>query len=296
MFANKKIVRFGILSFTAILAGSPVFAMDEGFYLGLSATAEAVDVSVFKTVDNTIDGNSSLSRGKQFTERPTESNTISGFGILAGYSFPLNDQGLYLSGEFDLVYHGGKVSGTLEGTEDADARKTYNDANDPDLPSFATGPQVGENWPERWSFEKDYSYGLTLRLGGQPDFLASAFGPGAGLYVLAGVRRTEAEYINSNNGCSVIPTSPTSGPFCLKETDFVPGVVRTEKDYTAWTVGAGLHAPITERIGMHAEAYYMDYDSEPLVQLDGSEDLRVRAVHEPDAEEYGLRLKLLWSF
>ena len=44
---------------------------------------------------------------------------------------------------------------------------------------------------------------------------------------------------------------------------------------------------------MHAEAYYMDYDSEPLVQLDGSETLHVRAVHEPDAEEVGLRL--LWS-
>ena len=79
------------------------------------------------------------------------------------------------------------------------------------------GPQVGENWPERWTFEMDY---------------------------------------------------------------------------TAWTVGAGLHAPITERIGMHAEAYYMDYDSEPLVQFDGSEVLRVRAVHEPDAEEIGLRLRL----
>ena len=40
----------------------------------------------------------------------------------------------------------------------------------------------------------------------------------------------------------------------------------------------------------------MDYDSDSLVQLDGSEVLHVRAVHEPDAEEIGLRLRLLWSF
>ncbi|MCY3852196.1 MAG: outer membrane beta-barrel protein [Gammaproteobacteria bacterium] len=284
---------FSTLVLTAILAYSPtlVFAAQEGVYFGISAAAEELDVSVFKTVDNTPDGNMTLSQDKIFTERDSATKTASGFGFVLGYQRPLHYGSLYWSGEINLAYHGGKAHGRLEGTEDVAARKTYNDANDPDLPAFSVGPQVGENWPEHWTFEKDYSYGVTLRLGGRPEFLTSALGPDAGLYILAGVRRIEAEYVNTGTGCFETPPA-----LCASAEDFEVSVVRTDRDYSAWTLGAGVQASLAEQIGLQVEAYYMDYDSESLVQLDGTEDLRVRAVHEPDAEEVGLRMRLLRYF
>ena len=284
---------FSALTLTAILAYSPapVFAAQEGIYFGISAAAEELDVSVFKTIDNTPDGNMTLSQGKIFTERDSDTKTASGFGFVLGYQCPLHYGSLYWSGEINLAYHSGKARGRMEGTEDVAARKTYNDATDPDLPAFSVGPQTGENWPERWTFEKDYSYGVTLRLGGRPEFLTSALGPDAGLYVLAGVRRVEAEYVNTGNGCFETPPA-----LCTSDESFSPSVVRTDRDYTAWTLGMGVHAAIAEQVGLQIETYYMDYDSESLVQLDGTEDLRVRAVHEPDAEEIGLRMRLLRYF
>lgn len=283
----------GILICTVFLTGAPapVAALQEGVYIGISAAAEDLDVSTFKTVDNTPDGNMALSQGKIFTERDSDTKTASGFGVAIGYQCPLHDGSLYWSGEINLAYHGGKARGSLEGTEDVAVRKTYNDANDPDLPTFSVGPQVGENWPERWTFEKNYSYGVTLRLGGQPEFLTSTLGPDAGLYVLAGIRRVEAEYVNIATGCSEIPPA-----LCTSEEDFGISSRTTDRDYTAWTLGVGAHTALAEQVGLQIETYYMDYDSESLVQLDGTEDLRVRAVHEPDAKEIGLRLRLLRYF
>ena len=292
--ANRAgVSTLSILACMASLAGSPApaFAMQQGFYIGISAAAEDLDVSVFKTVDNTPDGNTALSQGKIFTERDSDTKTASSLGILFGFQRPLRNGNLYWSGEISFAYHSGKARGKLYGTEDVAARKIYNDANDPDLPAFSVGPQVGENWPERWTFEKDYSYGLTLRLGGQPDFLTSAFGPEAGLYILAGAHRVEIEYTNSGTGCFEIPPA-----LCVSDKDFGKTGRTTKRDYTAWTLGVGVHASVAEQVGLQIETYYMDYDSEPLVQLDGTEDLRVRAVHEPDAKEIGLRMRLLRYF
>lgn len=286
---------FSTLTLTAILVYSPApaFAAQEGVYFGISAAAEELDVSVFKTIDNTPDGNMTLSQGKIFTERDSDTKTASGFGFVLGYQCPLHYGSLYWSGEINLAYHGGKARGRLEGTEDVEARKAYADdpKNTADLPAFSVGPQVGENWPERWTFEKDYSYGVTLRLGGRPEFLTSALGPDAGLYVLAGVHRVEAEYVNTGTGCFEVPPA-----LCTSEKGFETGTVRTDRDYTAWTLGMGMHAAIAEQVGLQIETYYMDYDSEDLVQFDGTEDLRVRAMHEPDAEEIGLRMRLLRYF
>ena len=277
------------------LATAPAFAQLEGFYIGVSASAEEMDVETFKTVDNTPAGNMTLSQGKIFTERDSDTQTASGVGLLAGYSFPLGGA-MFLSAELDVSFHSGKARGNLEGTEDPDARAAYDAQYDPDLPPFSVGPQAGENWPERWTFEKDYSYGLTLRLGGQPDALARTFGPDAAIYALAGIHRIEAEYTNAGTGCFKIPDSSDPASYCNHEDDFEPGFVRTDRHYTAWSLGLGLHKEVADRTGLQVEAYYRDYDSEPLVQLDGTEDLGVRAVHVLEAEEIGLKARLLRYF
>ena len=280
------IFTFATLVCTAVLTGSPVsvLAMQEGFHIGLSVFAENLDATLFKTTDNTHPMNSTPSSGRSFHVRDSDSKTTSGFGVLAGYTIPLSEQGLFLSGEIDFAYHGGKARGRLRWIKDSTARESA--GSDPDW------PQSGESWPDNWTFEKDYSYGLTLRLGGQLDFLASALGAGSGLYLLAGIRRTEAEYFNSYEGCP----SNSGCPNGREDESYVRGFDRTDKGYTAWTAGIGLHTPIRDRLGVQVETYYTDYDKDDLLLLDNTSEPYIRVPHALDAEEVGMRLRLLRHF
>lgn len=282
----KKLERSGLsaaLVCASVLASAPgpAVGMEEGFYMGLSASAENLDAALFKTTDNTHPMNVSPSRGRTFHVRDSDTNTASGFGLLAGYTFRLNGREMYLSTEVDLAYHGGKARGRLEWIKDSEARESA--GSDPDW------PESGESWPDDWTFEKDYSYGLTLRLGGQPDFLVSALGPGSGLYVLAGIRRIEVEYVNTYEGC---PIDAGCDPEGREHADYLVGESRTDIDYTAWTAGVGLHVPVGDKVGVQAETYYTGYEEEDLLLLDTDK----RVVHELDAKEIGLRLRLIRHF
>ena len=269
-----------------LLAGSPssAFALQEGFHIGISASAEDLDASLSKTVDNTHPMNSTPSSGRTFQVRDSDTKTTSGLGLLAGYSFRLNDRGLYLSAEVDLTYHSGKVRSRLRWIRDSEARERA--GRDPDF------PLTGESWPDDWTFEKDYSYGLTLRLGGQPDFLASMLGPGSGLYALLGIHRTEAEYVNTYEGCLASAGCPEG----REDASYTRGSDRTDLDFTSWSAGIGLHAPVGDRLGIQIEAHYTDYDEEDLLLLDGASEPYVRVPQTLDAEELGLRLRLLRYF
>ena len=286
MKESKRLRVLAALACAAALTGTPgpSIAMEEGFYMGLSASAENLDATLFKTTDNTHPMNSTPSSGRTFHVRDSDTKTTSGFGILAGYTFHLNDRGLYLSTEVDLAYHDGKARGKLAWIKDSMARE--NAGSDPDW------PQSGEGWPDDWTFEKDYSYGLTLRLGGQPDFLTSALGPGSGLYVLVGVRRTEAEYFNSYEGCPANAGCPGG----REDELYARGSDRTDMDFTSWTAGVGLHVPVASRTGVQVETYYADYDKEDLLPLDNTNEPHIRVPHALDAEEVGLRLRLLRHF
>lgn len=283
---SKRLRVLAALACAAALTGAPglSIAMEEGFYMGLYASAENLDTTLSKTTDNTHPSNSTPSSGRIFHVRDSDTKTTSGFGILAGYTFHLNDRGLYLSGEVDLAHHGGKARGRLRWIKDSVAREDA--GSDPDW------PQSGESWPDDWTFEKDYSYGLTLRLGGRPDFLTSALGPGSGLYVLVGVRRIEAEYFNSYEGCPVNAGCPGG----REDGSYVRGFDRTDRDYTAWTAGVGLHAPVADRMSVQVETYYTNYDEEDLLLLDNTSEPYVRVPHALDAKEVGLRLRLLRHF
>ena len=269
-----------------VLTGTPGLssAMEEGFYMGLSASAENLDATLFKATDNTHPMNTTSSSGRTFHARDSDTKTTNGFGILAGYTFHLNDRGLYLSGEVDLAYHSGKTRYRLEWIKDSAAREGA--GSDPDW------PESGESWPEDWTFEKDYSYGLTLRLGGQPDCLASILGPGSGLHALIGIRRIEAEYSNAYEGCPVNAGCPDG----REDESYARGFDRTDSDHTAWTAGIGLHTPVGDRTSMQVETYYTDYDREDLILLDNTSEPHIRIRHALDAEEIGFRLRLLRHF
>ncbi|MDE0152851.1 MAG: outer membrane beta-barrel protein [Gammaproteobacteria bacterium] len=286
MKESKRWRVLAVPALAAALVGAPGFspAMEEGFYMGLSASAENLDATPSRITDNTHPMNATTSRGRTFSTRDSDTQTISGFGVLAGYTFRPSNRELYLSAEIDLVYHGGKARGRLAWIKDSVLRAGAN--NVPDW------PQSGEGWPDNWTFEKNRSYGLTLRLGGQPDFLTSMLGPDSGLYALAGIRRIEAEYSLSYEGC---PT--TEGcPGGREDESYVQGSDRTDTDYTAWTAGLGLHTPVGDRLGMQVEMYYTNYEEEDLLLLDDNGPPHIRVVHSPDADGIGLRLRLLRHF
>ena len=123
-------------------------AQEGGPYVGVTGMAERLGVFYEKTVDNTDPRNTSPSRGQVHRAEDTAASAAYGAGFLAGYRLPLGAGGAYLSPEADLSLHGGAVRGHLEGAGFSEGRN-----------------QLGESWPEDWSFEARRSYGLTVRLG-----------------------------------------------------------------------------------------------------------------------------------
>ena len=119
-------------------------------YVGISGAMERLELFYEKTVDNTDPRNTSPSRGQVHRADDTAAGATYGVGFLAGYRLPLGAGGTYLSPEVDLSLHGGAVSGYIEGAGLSEGRN-----------------QLGESWPEDWSFEERRSYGLTVRLGGR---------------------------------------------------------------------------------------------------------------------------------
>ena len=119
--------------------------------------------------------------------------------------------------------------------------------------------------PEAWTLEKDSSRALTLRLGFRADFL----GPGASLYLLAGVRRLEADFSVTYRGCGHAGTAPRPGPVVCGDGDDADSLPdwwdatdRLHRNVDAWTFGAGLEQAVGERLALQAELRYTDYDRE----------------------------------
>lgn len=275
------------LTLAVALASMPGLspAMDEGFYIGLSAAAENLDATFSKTTDNTHPSNATPSMGRIFHNRDSDSKTASGFGIVAGYQRPLRYGSLYWSGEVSLSYHSGKVRGRLPWIQDASARAAGG-ASDPDW------PQSGEGWPDSWTFEKDRSYGLSLRLGGQPDFLTAALGERSGLYVLAAMHRVKAEFNAIYEGCSADGGCPNG----MEDKFYNKGTDQVDRDYTAWTFGAGVHASVAEQMSLQAEVYHSEYDKEVVGLLDSRWEPHIEIPRELDTRETGLRVRLLRYF
>ena len=245
-------------------------AEDGRWYVGVSGTVEFLDASYDKTTDNTDPRNVSEQSGNLFHDSDSAGETGYGFGLLGGYRLPLNDRGLYLIGEIDVTFHGGEVEGRLPGSpRGQDVRNNY-----------------GQSWPESWFFEKDKSYGLTLKLGGSPALLTSWAGDDASLYVLAGVRRVETDFKIAYTGCA-----NASG--CTPDED-LSGADAYDRDFLAWVGGAGLEKMIDEHFALRGEARYTWYQREEWISL--PDEGRVRVPVELDNGEVGLSLSLVRYF
>ena len=281
-----------LLGVIAALGGLPSsgLAQDGGFYLGLAAAAEQFDATIRKVVDNRQPGNQTPSQGQVFHDRDSGDGTTTGLGAVAGYRLPLNGNGLHLSAEFHATWHGGKAKGQLAGVRNSQARAAYQAEQGQPMPEFGDRgwAQAGESWPDAWRFKKDWSYGVTLRLGGRPEFLGALIGQNAELYALAGAQRTETKYVNRYLGCLAPPTPSLPTP-CPTAADFTSGSSRFSKARTAWTLGLGVGKPIGQRILLQVEAYYADYGRKTLTEF----TTPTLVTQAPGADAVGLRLRLL---
>jgi len=257
-----------LLSLPVISAQTSTASANDGrFYVGVTVPVERVNASYDKTVDNTQANNPR--RGQVFRDHDSDDTFAYGIGLLAGYRLPLAESGFYLGGEVDLAFHGGQVKGQLPGRGESPGRN-----------------QPGESWPDRWSFEKNRSYGFTLKLGGSPGVLRSW---DTSIYVLGGIRLIQAQFANHYRGClHVVNCTSTTQP------EFVSGMDSRDLDYTAWTYGAGVEKMLSEQLGLRIETRYTQYNSKRWVEL--FSDLGVRVPTNIDADEVGVLLSLAWYF
>ena len=256
-------------SLSAQTSPAPAEDREEGrFYVGMTVPIENLGASFKKTVDNTAPNTlvPEPRRGKVFHDKDSANTFAYGIGLLAGYRLPLTASGLYISGEADIAFHGGEADGQLKGVGTSQGRN-----------------QLGESWPDRWSFEKDRSYGFTLKLGGSPGRLRSW---GASLYALGGIRLVEAQFTNRFNGC-MSPTPCSRG-------EFTSGTDIRERDFLAWTSGIGVEKMLGERLALRAETRYTHYESDRFTTV--FDDLGVTVPSGVDAHEASALLSVAWYF
>ena len=205
----------------------PALAQDRGFYVGVTAPVEYLDVTFEKTVDNT-DPNTRVpapQAGQIFQDQDSSKSVTYGIGFVAGYHLPFPGTGFFVSAEFDVELPRGTVDGQLPGIGSSPGRN-----------------QLGESWPDEWSFEKKRSYGVTFKLGGSPGPLSFW---DVRVYGLAGVRLVEAEFMTRFNGC-LSPTPCSAG-------EFTPGSETRDQDFKGWVAGAGVEKMFGDHIGFRAE-------------------------------------------
>ena len=131
--------------------------------------------------------------------------------------------------------HGGTVRGWLDGVGVSPGRD-----------------QAGESWPYRWRFEKDRSFGLTLRLGGRPVSLHALAGADSSLYLLAGIRRARNSFGYRSRGC-------TLGGGCTDE-QYIVGAPHWNFYQTGWSCGGGLEVPLGADLALRGELRHTRYE------------------------------------
>ena len=255
-----------------ILAGATL-AQDRGFYAGYTAAVEQFDATFSKSVDNT-DPDTLVPeprRGMVFHDRDSADTVDIAAGFVVGYRTAPGDGDAYLSTELDVMFHSGEPDGRLAGVGTSAERK-----------------QLGESWPDAWSLDKKRSYGLTLRLGFQPESLQSR---DMSVYLLGGVRLFKSRFSTTFEGClSAEPCTPSQ---------YVSGADGRDVDPVATTWGLGLEkrfgsGEYARRIALRFEATYSEYGDESWVA--DFPDVRVTVPSTVEAEGIGLTVSMVRLF
>ena len=203
------------LATLAPLAALGALAADDGLYVGFGAAADSQTVMYGKTV-YTEEG---LAQGESTSADAEADEAVFTVGALGGYRWRLpGESNLHLSLELDAAWHPNKLEGKLEGT----------------------GYTWTDTWPEDWWLKRKSSMGLTVKIG------APLPRAGFDLYALAGLRRVAAEFSITETGCPgpelQCPPTPLAS-----FTDTV------DRNFRAWTLGAGVERQLGERFALQLE-------------------------------------------
>lgn len=268
---RRRVAGLGAASLL-VLAGASL-AQERGFYAGYTASAEQFDATFSKSVDNT-DPDTLVPeprRGMVFHDTSSADTVDLAVGFLAGYRALLSDGGAYLSTEIDVTFHSGEPEGQLAG-----------------VGTSAESKQLGESWPDTWSLDKKRSYGLTLRLGFEPESLQSR---DMSFYLLGGVRLFKARFSTTFEGClTAEPCSPS---------EYVSGTDGRDVDPIATTWGLGLEkrfgsGDYARRIALRFEASYSRYGDESWVA--DFPDVRVTVPSTVEADGIGVTVSMVRLF
>ena len=260
----------GVVAATLLCGADVALGQESRFYVGTTGVLELLDAAYDKTTDNTDPRNISPQRGKVYHDTDSDAETGYGFGLLAGYRRLLSQNGLYLSGELDVTLHDGSVRSQQDGVGESEGRNQY-----------------GENWPDSWAFEKDWSYGFTLKLGASPALLRKWAGSDTSVYALAGVRRLRTRMRIAYTGC------PYATDVC-PPAEFVSGADAWTEHLIGWTSGVGLEKMLGENLALRGEFRYIGYESHSWLSL--PDDGKIRVPAEMDSDEIDLSLGLVWYF
>lgn len=224
---NAALVAIGLL------AAQAATASDGRFHIGIQATAADAEPEIGRVFHNRTQA-VPAGLGQVLHDRDEDSETLTGAGLLLGYRHAFAD-GRFLEVELDAAVHGGTARGLMPGVGVSPGRD-----------------QAGESWPYHWRFEKDRSFGLTLRLGGGPAFLHAFAGADSSLYLLAGVRRARNSFGYRSRGC-------TLGGGCTDD-QYIEGSPHWDFYQTGWTFGGGLEVPVDTHLALRGELHHTQYE------------------------------------
>lgn len=253
--------RLAALALT-ICCASPALA-DAGFYVGVGGVAERFAASYDKTV---VNESPSPRAGQVFRDGGAGKDWRFGTGVFLGYGIGLGET-LYLRAEMDAQFQRPSVTGRLAGVGQSPGRN-----------------QPGESWPDDWTMAKNRSFGLTLKLGGRPPLLVL---PDTSLYVLAGLRRAEADFRLDFYGC-------LQATDCSDATMFEGGTLAVRRKLAAWTAGVGLDRAIGERLAIQGEARYVRYRPDDWLSFSLRNGVSVPA--ELGGNEVSAGINVVWKF
>ena len=227
----------------AVTPAGVASGQDQRLYAGIAGFASQLSASLDKRVDTRAPDTlvPESRRGRLLHDRDDGSAVSYGPGFFAGYRQPIVGNALYLAAEVELALDSETVEGRLQG-----------------IGSSAGRNQLGESWPDQWSYKSDRTYGASVRVG-------FAAGPlrilGASLYALAGVRRVEGTFSTRFNGC-LSPTPCSSAP---DTPNFVSGTDSRTLDFDGTVLGIGLERRFRQRIAVRLELRHTRYDDESWV-------------------------------
>ena len=236
-------------------------------YIGASASADRLNVLYEKVVDNTDPRNVSPNQGQRLRDEASASEVGYTYGFLAGYKLPLSVTGLYVALEGEMLRHGGVAPGRLTGSGTSVGRN-----------------QLGEVWPEQWTFGKDSSYGLTARAGAGIPFIGTWVGPS--VYGLFGVRRLKGSFASRYTGCATETR-------CTEPDQFVSGSDNFSETFSGWTVGGGVEKKLGS-LAVRGELRFTEYSKTGRVIPFDDLFVSVPLELEPDSMSFGVTL--LWYF